>query len=106
MTAQPDIEDDVAARRRMACIPETLHPRRIAAHHMIEGGRELMPDKVVLLRKHCSFAFSGALLRSAGNFVEHRLRAGRQLPFQLPTYVSGDDVSGARDGGGWRLRAV
>ncbi len=52
--AEPDVEDHIAGRLWMSGIPEPLHPARIAAHDVVERGRQLMADEVVLFGKHVS----------------------------------------------------
>jgi hypothetical protein len=48
MPAEADVEHEVSGRDGMAPVPEPLHPRGVGAHHVIERGRQLMTDEVVL----------------------------------------------------------
>ena len=59
--AQPDVEDEVAAGLGMAGVPEPLHPGGIAAHDMVEGGGQLMPDEIVLFGEHVLPPFQALL---------------------------------------------
>ena len=52
MPAEADVEDEVSAGDGMAGVPEALHPGGIGAEHMIERGRQLMADEIVLLGQH------------------------------------------------------
>ena len=48
VVAEADVEDDIARRRRVAGVPEPLHPGRIAVVDLVESGRKLVADQVVL----------------------------------------------------------
>ena len=52
VVAEADVEDQVARGRRVAGVPEPLHPRRIAVVDLVEGGGQLVADQVVLGRQH------------------------------------------------------
>jgi hypothetical protein len=52
MPAEADVEDEVSRRDGVARIPEPLHPGGVGAHHVIERGRQLVADEVVLSAQH------------------------------------------------------
>ena len=46
------VKDDVAAGHRVAGVPEALHPRRVTVVNLVESGRKLVADEVVLWCQH------------------------------------------------------
>ena len=52
VVANAEVEDDITFRRWVAGVPEALHPGWVAAVDMVEGGRCLVADQVVLGCKH------------------------------------------------------
>ena len=52
VVTEADVEDQVARGRRVAGVPQPLHPGRIAVVDLVEGGRKLVADQIVLGRQH------------------------------------------------------
>jgi hypothetical protein len=81
VVAQADVEDHVAARHRVARVPEPFHPGRIAVVDLVEGGGQLVADEVVLGAQHGGLASRKACRGITGsNFSTLAYSLGWQIP--------------------------